>query len=79
MITDLIKDSKYKTNQTCQRSVKPELKRTIRTVIGDIRRWSFDISNMPLTKEDAGLILEYYNLSQQPITKVTGLQKQVRG
>ena len=60
MIADLIRDPKYKTEYVEPKPADPAPQRTICTVIGDIRRWSFDISNMPLTGEDAKLILEYY-------------------
>ena len=59
-ITDLLKDSDIHEHEH-QNKAKPDPKRTVHTLMGDIRRWNWLCGNFPLTSTDYELLRAYYN------------------
>ena len=61
MITDLIKDADRVDKTTYCGKKRPSPKRTIHTLMGDMRRWSWNAGDYRINQNDYKMLKEYYD------------------
>ena len=60
MRTDMYNYYGANTRTTITNEAKPNPKRTVHTLMGDLRRWNLLCGNFPVTDTDYKLLKEYY-------------------